>query len=524
MGRDFPATVPDLVEARLPGGADRPALFEKDRTVTYGELSQRVDLAASRLASLGILRGDRVAIDLSNSIEAVVATLAVTRRGGVFVNIPSQWKTGQIRQALDDCGAALLFTDARRMEKLTSGRGAEGLPPAIVHGEGKGFPGFQPPGGCARTPRPVPCPVSPDDLAALFYTSGSSGRPKGVMVSHRNLVDGARIVSGYLDHSPEDRVLGLLPFSFDYGLNQLTSMLYSGGAVVLQQVALPSEIVRAAGKHRVTGIAFIPSLWIRFVKYLRESGAVIPSLRYLTNSGGAIPLDLLETTPALLPGVSLYLMYGLTEAFRSTFLPPEMYERKMGSIGKPIPEVDVYVVNSETGICKAGETGELIHGGKLVCQGYWKDPAGTAEMLRENPHLHPVTGARKVLHSGDLVRCDDEGYLWFVGRSDDLIKCSGFRISPGEVEEILCRSGLVDEAVALGKDDEAYGQVVHVVLPGEEGASVDSRTIERHCRQKMPSYMIPRRIHFWGEDFPRTAHGKIDRKIVVETLKGSMGY
>lgn len=518
MTGDTATTITDLVRA---GRADRPALIQSRETVTYGELSRRVDLAANRLADLGLHPGDRVVIDLPNSIEAVVATLAVAKRRCVFVNIPAQWTAYQLRHVLDNCGASLFFTGPRRMKDLNSGGPKDELPPAVIKGGENLFPGFLPPGELAPGPRPDPCPASPDDLAGLFYTSGSSGRPRGVMVSHRNLVDGARIVSRYLEHSSADRVLGLLPFSFDYGFNQLTSMLYSGGAVVLQQASLPSEIVRSVVEMEVTGIALVPSLWIRLVQYLRETGAPLPSLRYLTNSGGAIPSSVLEMTPTVLPGARLFLMYGLTEAFRSTFLHPDMFVKKMGSIGKPVPGVDLFVVNPKTGLCKAGETGELIHGGRLVSQGYWNDPEGTAKLIRSNPHLHPVIGSRKVLHSGDLVRYDDEGYLWFVGRSDEMIKCSGFRISPEEVEELLCMSGLVDEAVVLGEADDEYGQVVHVVLPGEESASIDRERIEHHCRRKMPSYMMPRRIHFWGSDLPRTGHGKIDRRTVVDTLKSS---
>jgi acyl-CoA synthetase (AMP-forming)/AMP-acid ligase II len=238
-------------------------------------------------------------------------------------------------------------------------------------------------------------------------------------------------------------------------------------------------------------------------------------LRYVTNSGGKIPGTILEAMPRVLPGVQIYLMYGLTEAFRSTYLPPELFHRKAGSIGRAVPNVEVFVVDPTTGSCGPGEVGELIHRGSLVSRGYWGDPALTAERIRPNPHLAPLIGDEPVLHSGDLVRLDDEGYLWFVGRADGMIKCSGYRISPTEVEEVLYQSEVVEDAVAFGVPDELLGQAVHAVVALRPGRTADEAALRRFCEPRMPTYMVPARIRVWDGALPRTANGKLDRPAVI---------
>jgi acyl-CoA synthetase (AMP-forming)/AMP-acid ligase II len=347
----------------------------------------------------------------------------------------------------------------------------------------------------------------------IIYTSGSTGRPKGVMLSHRNIVAGARSVARYLKLGEDDRLLGVLPYSFDYGLNQLTTMMLVGGTVVHQPVTMATEIVGAIERERITGLAAVPPLWSQIVRLLDASPRPLPSLRRVTNSGGKISPNVLEKMPRVFPGVDVYLMYGLTEAFRSTYLAPEKFARKMGSIGRAVPNAEVYVVKPEGGIAGPGEEGELVHRGPLVSLGYWGKPEVTREKIRPCPALAPLIGEEPMVWSGDTVRIDAEGDLWFVGRDDAMIKTSGFRLSPDEVEDLVGRSGLVGDVVAFGAEHEELGQAVHLAVSPLPGFELDA--LLRHCRRVMPPYMTPHKVYVWDETMPRTSSGKLARPEVI---------
>jgi acyl-CoA synthetase (AMP-forming)/AMP-acid ligase II len=353
------------------------------------------------------------------------------------------------------------------------------------------------------------------DLAAILYTSGSSGQPKGVMLTHLNIIQGARSVATYLKLTRDDRVLGLLPMSFDYGMNQVTTMCLVGGTVVLQKVPMPAEIVRTLVDERVTGMAGIPPTWIEVVRYLQSQPTELPHLRYVTNSGGSIPKNILEAMPKVFPSTEIYLMYGLTEAFRSAYLPPEKFHEKMGSMGKAIPNVELFVVDPEKGLCGPGQQGELLHRGSLISRGYWGKREATAEKIKVCPHLRHLIGDEKVLYSGDIVRMDEEGYLWFVSRADAMIKSSGVRVSPTEVEDILYQSKMVRHCVAFGAPSELHGQVVHVIVSPLENSPLDPNELMRYCRKHMPPYMVPHAIYLWPGEMPRTGSGKLDRQATI---------
>jgi len=293
-----------------------------------------------------------------------------------------------------------------------------------------------------------------------MYTSGSTGPPKGVLLTHHTVVQSARAAATHLQNEISDRIIGALPLSFDYGLSQLSTLCLVGGTLVLQKVAMAAEIVRTLVHERITGFAAVPPAWIQVVEYLRDQPTSLPDLRYITNSGGKIPGNILQEMPRVFSGTRIYLMYGLTEAFRSTYLEPEKFELKMGSIGRAIPNAEIFVVATDRGICGPGEEGELIHRGALVSSGYWGQSEATAEKIRPCPELEKLIGDEPVLYSGDIVQVDADGDLWFVGRKDGLIKSSGFRISPTEVEEIVARSGKVAHVVAFGTPDDILGQVV----------------------------------------------------------------
>jgi acyl-CoA ligase (AMP-forming) (exosortase A-associated) len=509
-------TVYDLLAKNVPANANRPALIFGGATLTYGELAARVESTAAWLHAAGVARGDRVGIHLPKSFEEVIATFAIARIGAVFVNINYQWTTNQLEFIVKDAGIKVLFTDARRAKAISELPLARGLDAVVVRGAAPTAHNMTGWDSFAQIPCAVPDPSIDADLAGLFYTSGSTGKPKGVMFTHRNILLGARIVAKYLNNTAADRVLSLLPLGFDYGFNQITTMFLVGGSVVLQPVSLPAEIVKTVATNQVTGVALVAPSWVQVVRYLEEAPAKFPALRYITNSGGKIPLSALQLMPGLFPGVEIFLMYGLTEAFRSTFLPPLLFQSKMGSIGRAIPNTEIFVVDPERGICGPGQQGELIHRGGLISRGYWNNPAATNEKIKVNKHLQSLIGDEKVVHSGDLVRLDDDGYLWFVSRMDSMIKCSGYRLSPTEVEEAVSGCDHVIETVAFGVDDEELGQVVHVAVAVEANGDFKVEDLHHFCVKNMPSYMVPKQIHVHPGNMPRTSNGKIDRQTVIQ--------
>jgi acyl-CoA synthetase (AMP-forming)/AMP-acid ligase II len=501
----------ELLADNLPLRPDKPALIDRDRQATYAELAAEAERIAAWLAAAGVRPGDRIVVHLRKSIAEAASMFAVASRGAVIVNVNVQWTLEQLAYVAGDCGARALIVEPRVAAALAAAPLAAPGPRVLVNGHA--------PDGFDDATRPLPGP-SPDpaarldsELAAIMYTSGSTGRPKGVMLSHRNILAGARSVARYLGLREDDRLIGVLPYSFDYGLNQLTTMMLTGGTVIHQPVPLAAEVVAAAARHAATGIAAVPPLWSRIVRLLEASPVALPALRRVTNSGGKIPPNVLERMQAVFPGVDVVLMYGLTESFRSTWLPPGEFAAKMGAIGRAIPGAEVYVVKPEGGIAGPGEQGELVHRGPLVSLGYWGRPEATAEKIRPCPALAPLIGDEPVVWSGDTVRLDADGDLWFVARADAMIKTSGFRLSPDEVEDLVCRSGVVADAVAFGVEEDELGQVVHVAVTGLDG--FDPEALNLHCRRVMPPYMVPRRFHLWTEPMPRTASGKLARPEIT---------
>jgi acyl-CoA ligase (AMP-forming) (exosortase A-associated) len=511
-----PFTFHEILGLRAAESPRRIALWDQGNAVTYAELAESVERTAALLVTHGVARGDRVGVHLHKGTDEVVAMFAAARIGAVFVNIHPQWTIHQLQYVMRDCGVRWLFTEPRRARELAETELPETLKVIAVRGDppaGASFVSWtEDPGASPAMP---PAPRVDLDLAAIMYTSGSSGLPKGVMLTHMNLVQGVRSVARYLRNTAEDRLLSVLPFSFDYGLNQLTTMMLVGGTTVLQRVLMPDEIVRSLRTHAITGLAAVPPTWIQIIRYLEGEPTRLPALRYITNSGGKIPLPILELVQNLLPGVEVFLMYGLTEAFRSTFLPPEQFQRKMGAIGGAIPNAETFVVASGRGRCGPGEQGELVHRGSLVSKGYWGKAEATAEKIKPCPELHDLIGDEPVAFSGDMVRLDDDGVYWFVGRGDMMIKVSGFRISPTEVEEIVSRIGPIAGVVAFGTPDDLLGERVEIAVEAAGGARIDADAILAECGRLMPAYMVPRRVHVWPGEMPRTGSGKLDRPVVV---------
>lgn len=511
-GADWP--VWELLWANLPRRRDKICLIEAGGDISFGALAAAADGLANQLRQLGIAPGDRVIVHFRKCIDEVVAMFAAWRLGAVVVNVNHQLTVDQLLFVARDCRARAAVVPAAFASAL-AGRPLPDTLDRIIVRHGPPAPGDARFSGWTDKVADAFLPENPDpgSLAAIIYTSGSTGQPKGVMLSHRNIRIGALSVIDYLGLDETDRLLSVLPYSFDAGLNQLTTMLRVGGTVVHQPVTLAAEIVRAATAHAVTGIAGVPTMWSMVVRYLLDTPTVFPALRRITNTGGKITPEILEAIPQVFPNTAVFLMYGLTEAFRSTYLPPARFLAKKGAIGQAVPHAQVHIVRHGIGPAGPGEQGELVHAGPLVSMGYWERPAETAARIRPCPELAEILGDRPVVWSGDLVRIDADGDLWFVGRMDDMIKTMGFRLSPNEVEDHAARTGVVTESVAFAVEDPEMGQAVHLAcaIPAE----TDAATLRSLCRRVMPGYMVPMRFYPWPGTMPRTPSGKLDRTQII---------
>jgi len=508
----------EMLETTALARPNSPALTDRNASLTYAQLDTAVGLVASGLMKRGLRRGDRLAVWMPKRNEKVVALIAAMRAGGIAVPINAQLKSPQVAYVLRDSDASVLVTTAARLADLArEAPDLAGLRTVVTVDD--------PP--AVRTPQCVTLswdelsdtnaracqPCIDADIAAIFYTSGSTGKPKGVVLSHRNLVLGARSVSSYLGNTPDDRLLAVLSFSFDYGFSQLTTAFCSGASVVLLDYLLPQEVLLTLERERITGLAAVPPIWIQLAD-MPWPEAACATLRYITNSGGAMPRATLEKLRRTLPHTRVFLMYGLTEAFRSTYLPPDEVGRRPDSIGKAIPGAEVLVLRPDGTPCAVGEPGELVHRGALVAQGYWNDPERTAERFRPVP---PVARGRPLpelaVWSGDIVRQDAEGFLYFIGRRDELIKTSGYRVSPTEVEEEAYATGAVADAVAVGVPHARLGQAIVLAASPPAGGARDTDALMSALRRRLPRYMVPIGIE-WLDVLPRNPNGKFDRALL----------
>lgn len=469
----------------LLGARDGVALIDKTGTLDHAGLERETGRLAAWLARQGLAKGARVATWLPKTRTACLMPMAAARAGLVHVPVNPALKRAQVAHILADSGAELLVTASARAATLEAGDAAAA---GIVFEEAIDLPGTGLPPSCADT----------DDLVAILYTSGSTGRPKGVMLSHANLWLGAISVAHYLKLAADDRVLGVMPLSFDYGQNQLFSTWAAGAAYIPLDYLTPRDVTKAIVRHDITTLAGVPPLWMQLV----ETEWPQHRLRRITNTGGALTPGLVRKLRALMPDTDIYAMYGLTEAFRSTYLDPALIDAHPDSIGGAIPFAEVMVVGPDGA---EAEQGELVHAGLLVAQGYWRDPERTARRFRPAPAWSKSGGV--AAWSGDTVRRGADGWLRFVGRDDEMIKSAGNRMSPNEIEEAVMSGGEAREAAAFGIPDERLGQAVVVALAGDSAREEELRA---RLRRDLPAFMQPQR-YVWRDSLPRNANGKLDR-------------
>ena len=486
----------------LRGADGAPALILREATLSFKDLRMRVASLAGWLAQQVPQRGARVASWAAKGELTCLLPLAAARAGMVHVPINPLLKRGQVAHILNDSGAGLLLGTPARLASLEPGDVPQGC---AVLPEGAAL---------AVGPELPPSAADPAELAAILYTSGSTGRPKGVMLSHANMWLGAESVANYLGLASDDRVLAVLPLSFDYGQNQLFSTWYAGGCVVPLDYLAARDVVKAIGRYEATTLAAVPPLWVQLTELEWPSETAAKLLR-LTNSGGALTVDLVTRLRSHFPQAQLFSMYGLTEAFRSTFLDPALVDTHPTSMGKAIPHAEVLVIADNGEPAADGEEGELVHCGPLVAGGYWRDAERTAERFKPAPPMSRYGGL--AVWSGDQVRRTADGLLYFAGRRDTMIKSAGNRISPQEIEEVALASGLVAEAVALGIPDVRLGQAVHLIVRAAPDRFDATTDLPRILLQELPNFMQPAKIHWRGE-MPIGPNGKIDRSGLYAEL------
>ncbi len=481
------------------------AIVDPPTATTYGALAHRTLAFAEALHAAGVRPDDRVGIMLQRGADAAAAFFGVLTVGGIAVIVNESLRPRQIEHVLGHSSAGALVASTALLER-------QHRPPEtgafIVDVDDV------PSTGTFKPVRRVGL-----DVAQIIYTSGSTGLPKGVAISHANLWAGMQTVVDYLGIRGNDRIASLLPFSFDYGLNQLLTCIGTGAALVVERSPVPQRIVRTLREEAVTILPAVPPLWLQLLGVKAFEEELLDHLRIMTNTGGRLPTDAVRRLRACQPQAHLVLMYGLTEAFRSAYLYPEKADSKPNSIGQAIPGAQILVLDEDGKPCRSGETGELVHRGPTVALGYWDDPEATAQVFRPNPVSPPGTPAtERVVFSGDLVYRDDEGDLFFVGRQDGMIKTLGYRVSPDEVVDVLYASGEVAEAVVTAEPDDLRGsRIVAFVVLRPEG---DIERLRAFCSAEMPRYMQPERFEA-RSSITRTSSGKFDVRATAGSLDDS---
>jgi amino acid adenylation domain-containing protein len=492
---------------------EKPALVADGRTWTYAELSDAALRLARALQDAGLARGDRVVTFMDNTAECAISIFGTLAAGGAFVVANPQTKADKLNYMLADSEAAFLLTESSlgriwrgALDDLESLRGVF----CVARGDDDAAEDF---GAALAAAAPEPRDVGtiPVDLAALIYTSGSTGNPKGVMMTHQNMVFTAGSVAQYLRLAGDDRIMNVLPLAFDYGLYQLLMAMRIGGTLVLERsFAFPAQTLKRVDAEQVTTFPGVPTVYATLVAM--KSPGVYESVRRLTNTAAALPPSFHDRLHEIFPNALIFRMYGLTECKRVSYLEPELVDEKPTSVGKAIPGTEAFVLREDGSRVDPGESGILHVRGPHVMAGYWRAPEITAHWLREGP----LPGER-MLCTHDAFTVDEEGFLYFVGRTDDIIKTRGEKVSPIEVENALFAIDGVKEAAVIGVPDEVLGEAIRAYVVLEEGAELTEGEIVAACRTKLESFMVPRDVLFL-DDLPKTPTGKVRKKSLTESL------
>lgn len=523
-----PFLMHDFLTATAARFPDKEALICGSGRWTYREIDEASTRLAESLVTLGVRRGDRVVLFLDNSAEAVIGLYGVLKAGATFVLVHFALKAKKLAHIIVDAGAKILITHVNKKGiweeaagSLPSGfkvvwvgdgpspaannswlsyawddlvaDGAESVHPKTGISKGSG-------NGCIDL-----------DLAALIYTSGSTGEPKGVMCPHGSMVSVTRSIIQYLENTSDDIILNILPLSFGYGLYQVLAAFMIGSTVVLEKsFAFPVKVIERIPSERVTGFALVPTVAAVLLNMPTIAKTDFSSLRYITNAAAALPVPHIAQLRKLLPHVHIFSMYGQTECVRVCYLDPAEIDKRPASVGHAIPNCEVFVVDEQGERVGFGQPGELVVRGANVMRGYWNDPEMTAAAFRQGPYPGEI-----LLHTGDLFRQDEEGYLYFVSRKDDLIKTRGERVSPKEVENALCAMEGVREAAVVGVPDEILGQAVKAFVARNQEAAVTEKEVLKYCASRLENFMMPKYIEFVSE-LPRTPNGKIDKQALKQ--------
>ena len=497
---------------------DKVALVAGDARVSYRELDRASDRLAGALVERGVARGDRVIVFMDNCREAVIAIFAVLKAGAVFSPINPSTKAEKLAYVINNCGARALITQDK-LRTVASAALAEAPSVAFSVIAGAPEPSLR---GAVSFEAALAADVAPPgnpgidlDLAMLIYTSGSTGFPKGVMMTHQNVVAAATSITTYLENAPDDVILNVLPISFDYGLYQLLMAVKIGATLVLEQsFAFPQKVFAKMAAERATGLPLVPTMAAIILQMRDLKPDAFPHLRYITNTAAALPPAHITRLQALFPSARLYSMYGVTECKRCTYLPPEELARRPGSVGVAIPGTEAYVVDEQGARVPPGVVGELVIRGAHVMKGYWNDPQATARALRPGPFEW-----EKVLHTGDLFRADADGFLYFVARKDEIIKTRGEKVSPKEVENALYALPGIREAAVVGVPDPVLGRALKAVVAADPQAKLTAHDVIRHCARHLEDFMVPKLVEF-RDALPKTESGKISRRLVAaDTLE-----
>ncbi len=506
-----------LVHDFLAGSArrfpDKPALICEETVHSFAQLDRASDQLAVELQRRGIARGDRVAIFMENSAELVAAVFGVLKAGAVFVIVNPTTKAKKLAYLLNDCSARALMSQpslARTVAEV-----APQAPSLIVLLWSDAPPEIAPPGRAfpdILTGPHVP-PTDPHlidiDLATIIYTSGSTGAAKGVMLTHHNMVNTTWAISSYLENAPDDVVICVLPLSFDYGLYQVLTGARVGFTVVLERsFAYPYQILKRMEQRRVTGLPGVPTIFATLLQSAPFEGLDLAALRYISNTAAAFPPAHIRRLQQVFPHARIYSMYGLTECTRVSYLDPARLGDKINSVGKALPNAETYIVDEDGKRVGPGVIGELVIRGANVMRGYWGKPEATAERLRAGP----IPG-EKVLYSGDLFYMDEQGFLYFVGRKDDVFKCKGEKISPKEIEAVLYELDAVAEAAVIGVEDPLDGHAIKALVVPRAGCTLTEQQLRQHCRAHLENYMLPKFVVLC-DALPKTDSGKIKKTAV----------